>query len=419
MLLQSNANDDFLTLVICQYAGVWFNTYNFPKTEVGSRKSRAPVQTLENLEMKKTLVAIAALAATSAFAQSSVTLYGAIDAGYSDSSKTIAGVKNGQQAVSFSNMSSTRFGFKGTEDIGQGMKANFVIETGVSSNSGSGFSAGTETASTKAGTTLDATTIGARELNASLQFGGTTIGAGYGGTAVRSIVLAYDAMGGTNFIGNTLTTDTQFSSNRATGVGVRQAIAQGLNVGGSISRNVDTKDGVADNKTATGYLVTADYANGPLSVAGAYQLSNTTTATGATPTVDKDVTTTILGASYQLPMAKLFATYGTVKTDDTKTASAVGEGKREAYNIGVQVPMGAWTLAALYSGGTKTEAITAGSAGEKRDYTGYGVGARYALSKRTLAYVNYGASDLTAGSSATFGKEVKNTQTAIGLLHNF
>ncbi len=370
--------------------------------------------------MKKTLVAIAALAATSAFAQSSVTIYGAIDAGYSDTTKTIAGVKNGQQAVSFSNMSSTRFGFKGTEDIGQGMKANFVIETGISSNSGSGFSAGTETASTKAGTTLDPTTIGARELNASLDLSsGTTIGAGYGGTSIRSIVLGYDAMGGTNFIGNTLTTDTQFSSNRATGVGIRQALSKSLSVGGGITRNVDTKDGVADNKTATGYVLSAAYNNGPLSVSGAYQLSNTTTATGATPTVDKDVTTSILGASYQLPMAKLFATYGTVKTDDTKTASAVGEGKREAYNIGVQVPMGAWTLAALYSGGTKTEAITAGSAGEKRDYTGYGVGARYALSKRTLAYVNYGKSDLNAGSSATFGKEVKNTQTAIGLLHNF
>ncbi len=211
----------------------------------------------------------------SAFAQSSVTMYGAIDAGYSDSSKTIAGVKNGQQAISFSNMSSTRFGLKGTEDLGQGMKANFVIETGISSNAGSAFSAGTTTAHTKSGTTVDATSLGNRELNASLQFGGTTIGAGFGGTAVRSIVLGYDAMGGTNFIGNTLTTDAQFSSNRATGLGISQAISKELTVGAAISRNVDTKDATTDAKTATGYTLNASYANGPLSIAAATQKTNT------------------------------------------------------------------------------------------------------------------------------------------------
>jgi VCBS repeat-containing protein len=42
---------------------------------------RATVQTLENLEMKKTLVAIAALAAFGAQAQSSVTIYGQLDSG--------------------------------------------------------------------------------------------------------------------------------------------------------------------------------------------------------------------------------------------------------------------------------------------------------------------------------------------------
>jgi predicted porin len=249
---------------------------------------------------------------------------------------------------------------------------------------------------------------------------GTTIGLGWGGTAIRSIVLGYDAMGGTNLIGNTLTTDSQFSSNRSTGVGIRQEVAKGFNVGASLSNNVDTKDATADNKIATGYLINADYANGPLSLAAAYQVSNTTTATSLTPSVNRDLTTTILGAKYALSMATLFATYGQVKTDDVATATAVGEGKRTAYNVGVQVPMGNVTLAALYSGGNKQEATLAANAGQKRDYKGYGIGARYALSKRTMAYVNYGTSKLEAGSNAAnFGSEVKNTQTAIGLAHNF
>jgi predicted porin len=72
------------------------------------------------------------------------------------------------------------------------------------------------------------------------------------------------------------------------------------------------------------------------------------------------------------------------------------------------------------SAGNKTEAAAAAKEGEKRDFTGKGLGARYALSKRTLAYVNYGTSTLKAGSvAADFGKEVKNTQTAIGLVHSF
>jgi predicted porin len=235
-----------------------------------------------------------------------------------------------------------------------------------------------------------------------------------------------------------LTTDTQFSSNRATGVGIRQTVANGFNVGAAVSSNVDTKDATADVKTGTGYTLNADYANGPLSLAAATQKTKTTllavaeiananaalgsTCTKAVAVSDKDTTTSIIAASYDLGMAKLFAQFGTVKTDDNGVASSivVGEGKRTAQTFGLQVPMGNVTLAASVSGGSKTESFKAANAGEKRDFTGYGVGARYALSKRTMAYVNYGSSTLKAGSNTTnFGSEVKNTEAAIGLAHNF
>ena len=65
--------------------------------------------------MKKTLLALAALAATSAaFAQSSVTLYGVVDV-------SVERVKGDHQVnrVSSSNLASSRLGFKGTEDIGK------------------------------------------------------------------------------------------------------------------------------------------------------------------------------------------------------------------------------------------------------------------------------------------------------------
>ncbi|MBC7700199.1 porin [Aquabacterium sp.] len=82
--------------------------------------------------MNKTLLAIAALAATSgAFAQSSVTLYGVVDA----SIETVKGTKSVTR-VSSDNLATSRLGFKGSEDIGGGLRANFALETAVKADTG-------------------------------------------------------------------------------------------------------------------------------------------------------------------------------------------------------------------------------------------------------------------------------------------
>jgi GBP family porin len=82
--------------------------------------------------MKKTLLALAAIAASSAvMAQSSVTLYGVADL----SIENVKGNKS-VNAVSSDNLSSSRFGLKGTEDIGGGLKGNFVLESGLKLDTG-------------------------------------------------------------------------------------------------------------------------------------------------------------------------------------------------------------------------------------------------------------------------------------------
>ena len=82
--------------------------------------------------MKFTLGAIAlALAAPAAFAQSSVTLYGIVDLGgqyLSGHSKQVSVVSGGQ--------SGSRIGFKGTEDLGAGTFADFVLEGGINVDTG-------------------------------------------------------------------------------------------------------------------------------------------------------------------------------------------------------------------------------------------------------------------------------------------
>lgn len=84
--------------------------------------------------MKKTLIALAAVAVTSAaFAQSSVTLYGVADAALVKSS----GVSVGLTGSSGMNNGNSRVGFRGVEDLGGGMKASFALEQNISLTDGS------------------------------------------------------------------------------------------------------------------------------------------------------------------------------------------------------------------------------------------------------------------------------------------
>jgi predicted porin len=81
--------------------------------------------------MKKSLIALAALAtvATAAQAQSSVTMYGIIDAGITTMSNVASGSDN-KTATGMTNggLSTSRWGFRGSEDLGGGLKANFNLE---------------------------------------------------------------------------------------------------------------------------------------------------------------------------------------------------------------------------------------------------------------------------------------------------
>ena len=82
--------------------------------------------------MKKTLIALAAVAASSAaFAQSSVTLYGSLDL----SLESVKGDKSVTRVTS-GNHTTSRFGVKGVEDLGGGLKAKFNLEAPINADTG-------------------------------------------------------------------------------------------------------------------------------------------------------------------------------------------------------------------------------------------------------------------------------------------
>ena len=93
--------------------------------------------------MKKSLLALAAMGAFAgaAQAQSSVTVYGVLDVGYinqkSDGTGTTATTTASNSFIGTSAETTSRLGFRGTEDLGSGLKANFVLESEFLADNGS------------------------------------------------------------------------------------------------------------------------------------------------------------------------------------------------------------------------------------------------------------------------------------------
>ncbi|ODV41417.1 hypothetical protein AWV79_37150 [Cupriavidus sp. UYMMa02A] len=79
--------------------------------------------------------------ATTAYAQSNVTLYGVADAGIEFTTK--AGRNgNSQVRLTSGNLSGSRWGIRGTEDLGDGLKAVFVLESGFDLDTGNSGQSG-------------------------------------------------------------------------------------------------------------------------------------------------------------------------------------------------------------------------------------------------------------------------------------
>ncbi len=386
--------------------------------------------------MQKKIIALAIAAAFSAPAFADTTIYGVLDGGYGDTSKTLTtpagvGTKTGQTAIAFSQATSSRLGFVASEDLSNGMKATFKVESGLGSNPLAGVGQTGTSAIAFNGTTIDATSLGNRELNLTLALGeGTSIKAGYGSTPIRDFTFAYDSALGGNLVGNLITNDVATANNRATSVDVIHQFGP-LKATVGVMRNTDHSDGKTDVQKGNGYQFAAQFAQDALSIGcclpkrriGCKYCCCCTAVPGNAGTAavtGSDVTTKVMivGASYDLSVVKLTAQYANVKTDDALTVNAKGAGKRSMENIGVSVPLGAATAFAQISAGTQDQATTAGAASNSRKLSGYTVGAKYNLSKTTWAYAATGQTELKE-AVGTADTGIKVNQYAIGLVKTF
>jgi predicted porin len=213
----------------------------------------------------------------------------------------------------------------------------------------------------------------------------------------------------------------------------------GFQAGVGITKNDKTAAGVDTNTDANSFALS--YANGPLTVAASQTTIHAVLKTaggaaaadvsgglmglladtaGTAQAYDVKQKETAIGGTYDLGKAKLFANYLKTEASGSRAATAfTNKPERTAYELGFQAPVtGAVGVFAKYGAG-KTNLTTAASisaaTATKFDFSGYQLGATYAFSKRTNAYLirGHATADLTSSADA------KATATAVGIRHQF
>ena len=364
--------------------------------------------------IKKSLVALAVLGvAGMASAQSSVTLFGVVDAGVSYyDGKTAGGAKTSKWEQSTSGINSSRIGFRGTEDLGAGMAASFWLEGGIANDTGA-VGGGAGTGGNTSGVPNTATVFFNRRSTVSLSggFGEVRIGRDYTATFLNDAV--FDPFGTNGGATNHLVMTRLDDLNAVRASNMIGYFLPG-NLGGfygqaqaNFNENVKTS-GMTVSKAGRYIGGRFGYANGPLDVAAAYAQS-TTFDLPVCPTVASCLNGTKykifnLGASYDLGMIKPVAEYSQVNIAKSYASPLVADTsiRRRGFMAGFTAPVGAGLIRASYSL-VKDSASPSFVGVPDQKSTKLALGYVHNLSKRTALYATYAYIKDQNGAGYTVG----------------
>ena len=369
--------------------------------------------------MKKTLVvaAVSASFAVAAHAQSSVTLYGVIDAGLTYTSN-VGGNASWEQTSGA--VSQSRFGLKGSEDLGNGLKAIFTLESGFNLNSGRYANGGSE---------FNRQSF----VGLSSNYGTVTLGRQYDAEQdFLAPLSATGSWGGTQFahVGNLDNLNTNGGNAVNNSIKFTSANYAGFTFGGTYGFS-NQAGGFANNREYSlgaayqfqGLRVAASYAqlNNPLSNAGG--ATDNAAAIAANATGNLRARTYGVGAAYAFGPAQVGAVWTQTRVDNVvATPASLRQDNYEVnakYNLTPALGLGvAYTFTDQQGSGT--------ASGLSARFHQIGAQADYSLSKRTDVYaqVVYQHAS-TAGASiynGSFGGvSTSDNQTAatVGLRHRF
>lgn len=358
--------------------------------------------------MKKSLLALAVLGAFAgaASAQSSVTVYGIVDLGFTSiDNGNAAGRVNG---ISSGGQSASRIGFKGTEDLGGGLAANFQLEGTIAADQGT-----IGATSTSAGLFNRFATVGLSGAFGKVDLGRQTSAIkdaydqidpfGDGGViAPISTVFFNGALAGDN---GRISNSVKYSTNSFSGFKATAAYGFGETAG--------------DTGANSNYGIGLGYANGPLNVQFAYH--NQDASTFANPSVQTgENKLAFIGATYNFGAFKLHGAYADTKVETGLNTTRVERKYRNGL-IGVSVPVGPGSIFASYSINDNRSVNNSDSKKAAIQYA-------YDLSKRTNLYVGYSRTSndslATIGTGAigsnAAGAAGENTSAfAVGIRHKF
>jgi predicted porin len=346
------------------------------------------------MQKKIIALAVAGLASTAAFAQTNVQIYGIVDYGYAyrwdnDFTATNGSSIANQSAFNSGQASGSRIGFKGTEDLGNGLKAVFLVEQGLAIDS-TASAAGTQASSDNksisftrqayAGLTGNFGTLIGGRLDTPHRtlwskvidpFGAGTVGQygnALGGAAGGDVVRVDNAVAyiSPSFSGFTL---TAAYSNKLSG----QESAP-------VSNNLATTGVTNGNDTWVAAFL-AQYAAGGLNLGLNYHYAKfqAPSVLGGALQLD-DTYNVTLGGNYDF---KSFKLHGAIAYNDTSFVNTItNNADLEIWNymIGATIPVGKIDIKG---------AIYYSDADQFGDLWQYAIGANYNLSKRTDIYTAY------------------------------
>ena len=419
------------------------------------------------MQKKVIALAVAALASSAAMAQSNVTIYGLIDMSAQQYKSSGSGTNYKLNSLGGTNSSNgtgalngSRIGFKGTEDLGNGLSALFNVEYGISLSGAEADSSanGAAIANASTGTGLGAMRTGIVGLTSA------TLGTVVAGTMYSPIDPTSGFAAGTQAHGGTnggvgaasLLKTAQFArlTNAVAYItptysGFRAAV--GYNFADSTRPNTGANN-VANNY---GYVAALDYQNGPIKAGYAYEKVNNTNlgtdfrpvnfvggAAGVAATVanvggvptavaavaannandlnagaafnkSTDATYHVFGGQYDFGVVNVGFNQARAQA---KADDGTADFKSVQNSISAKAPITAKaSIAAAYTHGTMKL-----NGGKIATDSGYDLYAFYDLSKRTNVYALYSHSNVDTDNAASLlATNIKSTQYGLGLRHSF
>lgn len=385
--------------------------------------------------MKKTLAALAVLGAfAGSAAAADVTLYGVVDYGFlynytdkqaADGTSADDNTLRLQSGVD----AGSRWGIKGVEDLGNGLKVGFQLESGFNADDGT-LSKYNEKQNRIFGRQA---TLSVYSDFGTLTFGRMGALSSAAGTydVVYSIGDAFD--GGDNDVfglygASRYDNTVAYQSPKFAGLQVTAmySFKQDSNV--AKEKFSGDEGDFSSSKRYAGVALTGEY--GPAQFVAAYELTKYG-SDGTKRELDKDANVFFLGGNYDFGVAKVFAmgqyfnglTTAPTLDDTLVSATDATDGvKGFGFNVGTQVPAagGLITVGGYYSN-FEQDGVVAGKEKHEGDY--YGLAARYEydLSKRTMLYAGAGYGVESRDKVGTEKDDTENqlVQAYVGLTHRF